>query len=58
MGFISGIKYKYSRKSAENQFSQHPAQLYNSLTSGPTSAAGGADGRSCMERGDGWTAAV
>ena len=27
MGFISGIKYKYSRTSAENQFSQHPAQL-------------------------------
>ena len=24
MGFISGIKYKYSRKSAENPFSQHP----------------------------------
>ena len=24
MGYISGIKYKYSRKSAENPFSQHP----------------------------------
>ena len=24
IGFISGTEYKYSRKSAENQFSQHP----------------------------------
>ena len=24
MGFIYGIKYKFSRKSAENPFSQHP----------------------------------